>query len=288
MADTKSIELDEALKEIALADKDIKWNFAKDKYQNDKVSEQREFEENTRKSVPTTCIQSTDFLITKAKSLNKTLKNVAQKQTLYDVHEDYLWQILECVTQMEMAVRDSLLDSKINETVEKNSRYCDVSGISVGQNLDSILCVTLPPLMGRRYKGSYAIYRRLTTILKNYFDTHERPQLYGQKLLLIYKKYTPFRGITVNADNDNWEMKRVTNAISEQLRYSDNSEHFSFMYTTVKSEANCVEALLIPLDKLPKYQEYLSSPTPIQNLPTEKNLVDFQHEKNSNGKKSTL
>ena len=271
----KGFELDEALKGFALADKEIRWSGEKDKHRCNDTPEAGTLEENAKKSVPTTRIQSTDFLLTKAKLLNKALANAAQKQTLYDVHEDCLWQILECVTQMEMAVRDTLIESKSYETAEKTKRYSAMSGICVGTYLNAVLYVRLPPLMGRQYKGSYAIYRKVSTVLKDYFSSHKRPRLDGQKLLLIYKKYTPFRGVTHNSDNDNWEMKRVTNAISEQLQYSDNAEHYSFMYTTVKSEANCVEALIIPLKSLPQYQDYLHSPTPLQVLPNQDKKVDF-------------
>lgn len=123
----------------------------------------------------------------------------------------------------------------------------------------SVLRIELPPLIGRESHGMYDIYYQTKSVLSSFLSDHTLPNYKGQKLLLLYKKYTTTLSSSNTCDNDNWEMKRVTNAVAEALGYSDNVEHFSMLYTTVASNCNKVEATVLLLSQLSFFLPYLAS-----------------------------
>ena len=248
-------ELDQALIDILNASKGAKFEFG---------DTSAAIKKTEVKVKPVIYTESTAHLIKLIQEMNGAIDNLAGKERLKDVSSDCLMKILKNTSQIDLAIRDTLVVPLSKHRQDNVKKYAQISKIHIGTPFDSVLCISLPPLIADKYRGSYAIYHKVRAALEVYFAEHERPDLQGQKLLLIYKKYSPFRSVM---DNDNWEAKRVTNAISEQLHYADNTDNFSFLYTTVHSAANCVEALLIPVTSLSKYQDYLCSSMPIQPYP---------------------
>lgn len=213
------------------------------------------------------CVNTTDYVKNRVKKLKKTTDRLPVGKDLDSISDDDLFSILEESTQVSMSVREALIGTKDPLYVSRREKLCgQIYNIVVGHPEGTILRVSLPPLVQARYKGSYDIYRATKIMLSEYYSKHERPVVQGEKLLLLYKKYAKDLTADYTCDNDNWEAKRVTNAISEALLYSDNAEHFSMMYTAVKSDRCYVEATVICLANLPKFTDYILDPIPAQPL----------------------
>lgn len=213
------------------------------------------------------CVNSTDFILNRIKALQKTGNFLHEGEPLAGVHDDYLFSLLEDSTQLSMAVRTAILGEKGPWYASRREALCKhIKNVVIGHPEGTILRVTIPPLIGRRFKGTYDIYWAVKVMLEEYYSKNERPILYGEKLLLIYKKYAPNLSVCFTCDNDNWEAKRVTNAISEAFLYSDNAEHFSMMYTAVNSRYDFVEATVIRIQDMPKFADYILDPEAAQPL----------------------
>lgn len=212
------------------------------------------------------CVNTTNFVMNRVKALQKTAGLLRPNEDLRSVHSDYLLDLLSNATQISMAVRGAYLGGKNAWYGMRREEVGVILPVKVGHPDGTILRVTVPPLIGTRFKGSYDVYWNVKVILEEYYEKHERPILYGKKLLLIYKKYAPNLSADFTCDNDNWEAKRVTNAISEALLYSDNADHFSMMYTAVKSAFSFVEATVIHIEDMAKFADYIIDPVPSQPL----------------------
>lgn len=200
---------------------------------------------------------STDFLIKRISELARLTKFVPLNQPLENIPDDELYGLLEQVTQAGTAVRNALVGGKDSGFPKRRKRYVEHLNIQVFQPKNCILKLVLPPLMPIKFAGSYDVYWNTKLALQEYFAVHEIPKLTGQKLTLIYKRYTKNIHTDALCDNDNWEMKRVTNAITEELFYSDNPANFSFFYTTVESSFEGCEATVIRQENLADFTDYL-------------------------------
>ncbi|MBN3025038.1 hypothetical protein JXX19_01215 [Ruthenibacterium lactatiformans] len=205
-------------------------------------------------------LDSTDFLKKRACRLVQLTEDLPQNQPLENIPDKKLYTLLEQITQADMAVRNAILGALDSKRPERRKRYVERLNIHVSQPKNCILRLTLPPLASAKFAGSYDIYQNTKLALEEYFSTRNVPDLTGQKLTLIYKRVV--KNIRSNAvcDNDNWEMKRVTNAITETLFYSDNAAHFSFFYTTVEGPIAGTEATVIRETNLMDFTGYLTEP----------------------------
>lgn len=215
---------------------------------------------------PQTHTASTDFVLNKIAALNKLKDSILPHINTSSLNEELVFSLLENATQISMVARDAYIGSKDADYSKRRERFVSGANIEITQPEQAILRVSLPPLIGRRFKGSYDIYWSLKYALEEYFSTHNVPQFKDEKLFLIYKKYGKNLTVSYTCDNDNWEAKRTTNAISEAINYSDNADHFSFIYTAVKSTTNYVEATLIKAEDLPLFCHYLTDNNPSQPL----------------------
>lgn len=223
----------------------------------------------------TTTVESTDFLKKTGGKLSDKLRKIPDKKSAGQLDEDTLLSMISDVSQLEMALRNAYIQGPERALRWQKKTYLEKAPIIIGQPAGALLCLSLPALVGRYYKGSYNVYFRTKLALEEYFSCNNSLSVQGKKILLIYKKYTSKKTLSYICDNDNWEMKRVTNAISETLNYSDNAFHFSILYTTVFSSADCVEALLIEQDRLPDFRWYLAFENPIQPYPKPCETADF-------------
>lgn len=211
---------------------------------------------------------TSDFIKNRAASIMATAEKLPSGIPADRIHEDTLYSLLSDTAQLNMVIRSNILGYKDYGYPSRRKKLCSNTQAFASAPPNTYLRLTLPPLAGQRFKGSYDVYWLAKIVLEEYFSSHPAPALYGKKLILIYKKYARETSVNYTCDNDNWESKRVTNAISEALNYSDNAEHFSMMYTAVKSDFDCVEATVINQSDLPKFMDYLIDPVPAQPLPT--------------------
>lgn len=209
--------------------------------------------------------QSTDYVKSKALSLYKQADRMPSGQDVSCVGEGALLKMLQDVSAMSMTIRTGVLGYKDGGYADRRKEVLKCLPVVVGVPQNAIVRVSIPPLVGRRITGSYDVYQYTKMALEDFMQTHPLAHCTG-KMLLVYKKYAENLSINYTCDNDNWEAKRVTNAICEALNYSDNAEHFGMMYTAVKSCENYVEATVLPMQNLGLFLDYLTDPHPAQPL----------------------
>lgn len=177
--------------------------------------------------------------------------------------EKILYSLASKTALLDMTIRSNMVEKHSVESPKRQEKgLVKGSYIHIYTPEKTLIRVVIPPLIGRQFKGSYNIYWKLKVAFAQYEETRSLPRPDGEKLVLIYKRYSKNLSVVHSCDNDNWEMKRVTNAISEALNYSDNTEHFSMLYTTVKSDTDCVEATVVKQKDLHLFLDYMVSEKP--------------------------
>ncbi len=200
-----------------------------------------------------------------ADKINVIAKKLSNNMPEFEA-ENVLYRLVSEISMLDMTVRSCLLEKRDESFFERERELVKSSRIHISTPANAIIRVTIPPLVGRQFRGSYNIYWKLKSALAQFERNHKFPRPEGEKLVLIYKRYSTNLAVGHTCDNDNWEMKRATNAISEALNYSDNSEHFSMVYTTVKSDTDCVEATVIKQKDMALFLDYLSEAKPEKNI----------------------
>ncbi len=94
--------------------------------------------------------------------------------------------------------------------------------------------IEMYPLVSMPSKGGYNCYFEVKEAVKTYIKSNPFVPQKGKRYTLIYKRI-----VTGNlslakgrCDNDNFETKRVTNAITDALGIADSVDIMSFFYTT--------------------------------------------------------
>lgn len=199
---------------------------------------------------------------------------------LYELPQEEILTLLKNTELLDKSLRscvksETILHSNVKEELEL---WTDVH---VYEHEGAILLMDFPPLVNISYRnGEYGLSKRAELSLFQWFANHSPPEFYDEnRYLYIYKRYTS-EPIDMVSDNDNWEMKRITNAVSQAIGYSDNPRFSEFLYTTVESEYNGAELLLTRHNSLVSFMSYLSSGTPIH--PESSSFIrEKQVEKNS-------
>ena len=117
-----------------------------------------------------------------------------------------------------------------------NSKDGTIKNIEVQMpDMPILLQLTLFPLVPYPIKGAYNVYYDVKEALFRF--TEKQPFRFDatERFTLVYQRLAKgtVRLSTGCCDNDNFEMKRVTNAITEAIGIADSADKFSFYYTTI-------------------------------------------------------
>lgn len=204
-------------------------------------------------------------------------KTIVPNGKSYLLENSFIVKILEEILPLNMILRETLLADE-NFYPEMREECLSLSPIIVSHPKNTILRITLPPLIKTNINGSYDIYWQTKLALEEYFENHPLPILTDKKLYIIYKKYSAkLNNSFESCDNDNWESKRTTNAILESLNHSDNPHSLSHIYTAVDSSYEYVEATLIEEKDLIYFIDYLHDDTIPKCSPFEEHKRKFQN-----------
>ena len=205
------------------------------------------------------------MLLTPVNRLLKKIKGIPNsvQSKLHQLPQD---------TILSMLADTELIDKSLRSCV-KVETLCNAAGIqldlwtdvSVHEYGSAILLMELPPLVNVSYRnGEYGLSKRAEIELFRWFTAHKEPQrIEGDKFLYIYKRFTHILDSVGLCDNDNWEAKRITNAVTHAICFSDSPRYTEFFYTTVKSDYDGAELLVIRHSDLSKYLDYLALEVPI-------------------------
>lgn len=196
------------------------------------------------------------------KMLDSIQKLIGNPDFSYLKQEPELYKIISNNSKIDMTLRSCILGYKDSGYPQREKELVSHYNIAISQPQNTILRVLIPPMIGRQFSGSYNIYWKLKSAFAQYETKYKFESAEGKKVVLIYKRYVTNPNAAVCCDNDNFEMQRVTNAISEAVNWSDNAVQFSMMYTAVESSVDCVEATLCLQENFGLFLDYLLDKTP--------------------------
>lgn len=190
---------------------------------------------------------------------------IGNKDTrLCDLSQSDILRLLSHTEKLDKSLRSCLKPETLS-TINQNGNRNLWTDVHVYEYPEAILLMDFPPLVNISYRnGEYGLSKRAEIALFQWANTHDLPDFQGEndRFLYLYKRFST-TDIGNLCDNDNWEMRRITNAVSQAIGYSDNPRFSEFFYTTVPSEFDGAELMLIRHSGLPKFIDYLSSGTPI-------------------------
>lgn len=193
---------------------------------------------------------NTDVIIRSVKKLYNLAMQLPTNTTIQRKFYVLLMDMLTYATDVSSIIRENV-HQFWEPMPPPNTLIPDINiniGISVPDN--AILRLVLPPLLSAKSRMAYNTYHDVKNALKDYFKIHPKPLLDKKRLILIYRKHAPMLTADYTCDNDNWEMKRVTNAIAETFFLTDDANTFSFFYTAKKDTKTFAEIILIEEEKV--------------------------------------
>lgn len=172
----------------------------------------------------------------------KSMKKVLDKSLEYP-NDRAILDLLGEVELSRKALREVLPET--HQPTETASVPGNIQDVIVETSPQIPLKITLMPLCAYPIRGAYNTYFDVYNALQNMIN---KPALAAHKrYTIIYNRVVkgPLVLAKGRCDNDNFEMKRVTNAISDALGIADSVDKFSFYYTTTEGDQSKTEVFLL-------------------------------------------
>lgn len=168
-------------------------------------------------------------------------------------HGQSMVVMLEELEKARIAARKIIDLVPASDEQKAQALNAGISDISISvPDVPALLLITLFPLLHMQIKGGYNVYFEVKFALENYLQEHPL-SLPDGRYVLVYRRIV--RGnVALSAghcDNDNFEMKRVTNAITEAIHVADSVDKFSFYYTTAAGNEAKTEVYLVSESQFP-------------------------------------
>lgn len=166
-----------------------------------------------------------------------------------DINLSALTKLLESTELMRREIRilaSNSLDSSDTNTFSDSSDK--LSSVVVSSPSGTYLQLELYPLVRLPIKGGYNVYFDVKTAVQQYLREHDVCIPEDNRFTLIYAKITTadVKLAKGRCDNDNFEMKRVTNAITDAIGIADSVDKFSFFYTTIHGNEDKTIVKMVP------------------------------------------
>lgn len=160
-----------------------------------------------------------------------------------------LTKLLESTELMRREIRilaSNSLDSSDKNTFSDSNEK--LSSVVVSSPSGTYLQLELYPLVKLPIKGGYNVYFDVKTAVQQYLREHDVCIPEDSRFTLIYTKVTTadVKLAKGRCDNDNFEMKRVTNAITDAIGIADSVDKFSFFYTTIHGNEDKTIVKMVP------------------------------------------
>lgn len=151
-------------------------------------------------------------------------------------------RILQIIQELELAryAGRRLVDyAALPETVTALAEKEQLKDVLVfGQDGMILLKLELFPLVAHPIKGAYNAYYSVKKAVMEHIKTQPNQLDPRERYTLVYQRIVA-GSVRLSAgccDNDNFEMQRVTNAITETIGIADSADKFSFYYTTTSGQ----------------------------------------------------
>lgn len=166
-----------------------------------------------------------------------------------EINLSALTKLLESTELMRREIRtlaSNLLDSSDEKSFSDSSEK--LSSVVVSSPSGTYLQLELYPLVKLPIKGGYNVYFDVKTAVQHYLREHDVYIPEDSRFTLIYAKVTTadVKLAKGRCDNDNFEMKRVTNAITDAIGIADSVDKFSFFYTTIHGDKDKTIVKMVP------------------------------------------
>lgn len=202
-------------------------------------------------------------VIKKFENAVNSIKSTFGDIRLADLPQEEILKMLSFTEKLDKSLRSCVKEDVVTGKVKLGTLEM-WSDVHVYEYPKAILLMDFPPLVNSSYRyGEYGLSKRAEIELFKWFHTRTLPDFdENNRFLYIYKRYVS-GPIDMASDNDNWEMKRITNAVSQAIGFSDNPRFSEFFYTSVHSDFDGAELMLIRHKDLFSFMDYLDSGTPI-------------------------
>ena len=166
-----------------------------------------------------------------------------------EINLSALTKLLESTELMRREIRilaSNSLDSSDKKSFSDSSEK--LSSVVVSSPSGTYLQLELYPLVKLPIKGCYNVYFDVKTAVQHYLREHDVYIPEDSRFTLIYAKVTTadVKLAKGRCDNDNFEMKRVTNAITDAIGIADSVDKFSFFYTTIHGDKDKTIVKMVP------------------------------------------
>ena len=207
-----------------------------------------------------------ESLVNPAEAFIKKIKSMPpglQKKELRDLEDWRIVEPLEYIEKLDKSLRSALSSEFFDDVKLLGNLQKLWTDVSVYEYPGLLFVLYLPPLVGCSYRtGEYGISRRVQAELHTWFKAHEAPVAKtGLPLVFAYRRFI-LAGDKGACDNDNMEMRRITNAVVGAMGRSDQPTRVSFMYSTCVSDFRGVELAVFSKDKLPELTDKLNGDAP--------------------------
>lgn len=184
---------------------------------------------------------------------------------LYDAPQDgnTLLKMLEELEKTRISARQIIDQILLPDSQKQALLRVGIKDISISNpSVPALLLITLFPLVNTQIKGGYNVYFEVKFALEKYLQEHPLTLPMG-RFALVYRRIIK-GNLALSAghcDNDNFEMKRVTNAITEAIHVADSVDKFSFYYTAAAGDEAKTEVYLATESQFPDLiKTFISEP----------------------------
>ena len=164
--------------------------------------------------------------------MQKVLERYSESSPLQDMISIDNETLLSCLTRMLWKIKAvaSLNDVIPQETTYQDKEATSIKDVIVSTPNGYILQVKLPLLYGKQFPGAYLTAALVEDAIKEYQKKDGMIVIpKNEQLVMIFERHIADKKEQV-CDNDNYEQRRVTNAIANVLNVSDAYDTMAFYY----------------------------------------------------------
>ena len=183
---------------------------------------------------------------------------------LCSLDDSTLIDLLSNIENIDKSLRASLSTELFDDVNHRGDLKKLWKDIFIFGHPDAEFLICLPPVVACSYRcGEYGIARRVQLELRSWIKEHGGRELNDTKLIFVYKRFVKKQTRMV-CDNDNLEMRRITNAVINIIGGTDKANRIDFHYTTKIASFAGVELAVFRIDEDQAMLDYLLKTDPYQ------------------------
>lgn len=216
---------------------------------------------DTMAALPPETYEKVDYLRKNAESILTKTRTLNQDMAIAQLPSDEIRKMLSDAIKISSSLRNAWVYQQ-QEIRYPRKAFPGPNPVRVRAINNGFMQLSLPALSANRTGNGYDLYWFTKDAIIDFEEKNGYIQSGRESITIIYKRYLKNKGTPSFLDNDNYEAKRVTNAICECIGHDDNCFATDFLYTSVASQYTGIEATVIPQSALNQFIQYLRCPIP--------------------------